>query len=165
MSLVWGERSPERHIMAVVFNSGVIGMIGAFLVRDFMTQAVKTIEAGASVRDAVRKMNKFNIGSIIVTDGRRPVGILTERDILRRIVEQSIDPSLVHVKEIMSSPVTSVDPDVSVEDAARLMAKRGIKKLPVVKDGKLVGIVTSLDLMKAGPKLVDLLEDLLRVNK
>ena len=143
----------------------MIRMLGAFLVRDVMTQTVKTIRTGANVREAVRKMNKFNIGSIVVTDGSKPIGILTERDILRRIVEQSIDPSMVYVKEIMSSPVTTIDPDTSVEDAARLMTKRGIKKLPVVKDGKLVGIVTSLDLMKAGPKLVDLLEDLLKLGK
>ena len=151
--------------MTVAPSFEMIRMIGAFLVRDVMTQTVKTIGTGANVREAVRKMNKFNIGSIVVTDGSRPIGILTERDILRRIVEQSIDPSMVYVKEIMSSPVTTIDPDTSVEDAARLMTKRGIKKLPVVKDGKLVGIVTSLDLMKAGPKLVDLLEDLLKLGK
>lgn len=135
------------------------------MVRDIMTKAVKTIKVGANILEAVRKMNKFNIGSLVVVDGKRPVGILTERDILRKIVDQSIDPSVVRVKEVMSSPLVTVSPDVGVEEAAGLMAKRGIKKLPVVEDGRLVGIVTSMDVMKTAPLLVDLIEDLLRIGK
>lgn len=140
-------------------------MASGLLVRDIMTKTVKTVRINASVREAVRRMNKFNIGAIIVLERKRPVGILSERDILRRIVEQCIDPSTVKVKEIMSSPVITINPDNSIEDAARLMTKKGIRKLPVVEDDRLVGIVTSVDLMGAGPKLVDLLEDLLKISK
>jgi CBS domain-containing protein len=127
-----------------------------------MTKAVKTVRFSISVRDAVRKMNKFFIGSILVVDDNKLVGILTERDILRSIVEQGIDSSVVKVKDVMSSPVITVYPDTSIEDAAQLMANKQIKKLPVMDEGKLVGIVTSMDLMKAAPTLVKLLEDLLR---
>ena len=140
-------------------------MASGLLVRDIMTKTVKTVRINASVREAVRRMNKFNIGAIIVLERKRPVGILSERDILKRIVEQCIDPSTVKVKEIMSSPVITINPDNSIEDAARLMTKKGIRKLPVVEDDRLVGIVTSVDLMGAGPKLVDLLEDLLKISK
>lgn len=133
-------------------------MAGVFTVRDVMTKAVKTVKVNGNVKEAVQKMNKFNIGSVVVVDGRRPVGILTERDILRRIVEQCIDPSIFKVKDIMSSPVETIDPDINIEDAARLMTKKGIKKLPVVEDDSLVGIVTSMDLMRAAPELVDLIE-------
>jgi CBS domain-containing protein len=127
-----------------------------------MTKAVKTVRFSISVRDAVRKMNKFFIGSILVVDDNKLVGILTERDILRSIVEQGIDSSVVKVKDVMSSPVITIYPDTSIEDAAQLMANKQIKKLPVMDEGKLVGIVTSMDLMKAAPTLVKLLEDLLR---
>lgn len=132
------------------------------MVRDVMTKAVKTVRFSTSVRDAVRKMNKFFIGSILVVDDNKLVGILTERDILQSIVEQGIDSSVVKVKDIMSSPVITIYPDTSIEDAAQLMANKQIKKLPVMDEGKLVGIVTSMDLMKAAPTLVKLLEDLLR---
>jgi len=77
---------------------------GILLVRDVMTSAVKTVKVADSVMEAVRKMNKFKIGSVIVMDGERPVGIVTERDILERVVEQGIDPNLMEVKNIMSTP-------------------------------------------------------------
>ena len=130
-----------------------------------MTRGVKTVRVDANVREAVRKMNKFDIGSIVVMQGRRPFGILTERDILRRIVEPCIEPSIVKVKEIMSHPVVTIKPDVNIEEATRLMVRKRIKKLPVVENDALVGIITSMDLMRAGPKLIDSLEDLLRISK
>jgi len=79
-------------------------LAGILLVRDMMTTAVKTVKVTDSVMEAVRKMNKFKIGSVIVMDGERPVGIVTERDILERVVEQDIDPKLMEVKNIMSTP-------------------------------------------------------------
>ncbi len=139
-------------------------MAEVFMVRDVMVRAVKTVKIDTNVKDAVRKMNKFNIGSIVVMDGRRPVGIVTERDILRRIVEQSIDPSIVEVRVIMSHPAITIDPDASIEEAARLMVKKGIKKLPVVENERLVGIITAMDFVRAGPRCVDLLEDLLQTS-
>lgn len=140
-------------------------MSGAIIVRDIMTKSVKTAKLNDKVIEAVRKMNKFNIGSIVVLKGRRPIGILTERDLLKRIVEPGMDPSIVKVKGIMSSPVVTIHPETSIEDAAGLMAKKGIKKLLVVEDNKLVGIVSSMDLMRAGPKLVELLDELYQIRK
>lgn len=136
-------------------------MSGVILVRDVMSSPVRTSRVGDSVKDAVRKMNKFRIGCLVVMQGDRPVGILTERDIMRKIVEPCIDPSLIRVSDVMSTPVTTIDPAASVEDAARIMSRKHIKKLPVVEDGRLVGVVTSTDLMRSGPELVSALTDLL----
>jgi CBS domain-containing protein len=80
-------------------------MTGVLLVRDFMSRDVKTVRTDATVKEAVGKMNKFRIGSIIVMEGKRPVGIITERDILERIVEPCMEPTAIKAKEIMSSPV------------------------------------------------------------
>jgi CBS domain-containing protein len=110
-------------------------------------------------------MNKYKIGSIVVIGRGKPVGIVTERDILERIVEPFIDSRTIGVKEIMSSPVVTVPPDISIEEAATLMARNMIKKLPVMEGDKLVGIVTTMDLMKSAPKLINILEELLRVNR
>lgn len=136
-------------------------MSGVILVRDVMSSPVRTTRVGDSVKDAVRKMNKFRIGCLVVMQGDRPVGILTERDIMRKIVEPCIDPSLIRVSDVMSTPVTTIDPAASVEDAARVMSRKHIKKLPVVEDGRLIGMVTSTDLMRSGPELVSALTDLL----
>ncbi|MFQ5758667.1 MAG: cyclic nucleotide-binding/CBS domain-containing protein [Candidatus Bathyarchaeia archaeon] len=140
-------------------------MSGILLVRDVMTTNVKTVKPFSTVRDVVRKMNKFGIGSVLVVEEDRPVGIITERDLLRRIVEPFLDPSVIKAKDIMSTQLVTTSGDVGVEEAARLMVRRKIKKLPVVEDEKLVGIVTSMDVMRANPKIVSLLEELLKTKR
>ena len=133
-------------------------MAGVIMVRDFMTQDVKTVGIDAIIREAVQKMNKFAIGSVVVVDTkrRRPVGIVTERDILR-LVEQYPAPLVLKVKQVMSQPLITTDYDTSIEEAAKLMVKNGIKRLPVVENGRLVGIVTSSDIMSTSPKLTGLI--------
>ena len=140
-------------------------MTGALLVRDFMTRNVKTVRIDSTVKETVSKMNKFRIGSIIVMHGKKPVGIITERDILERIVEPCMEPTAIKAKDIMSSPVIFTSSEVSIEDAARLMATKKIKKLAVTENGKLVGIVTSMDLMRASPRLISLMEELRRTKQ
>lgn len=138
-------------------------MSGIILVRDIMSRNVKTVRTDDSVLDAVVKMNKFHIGSVIVTNNGRPVGIITERNILQRIVEPCLDPHTVKAKDIMSSPLVTVDVNTAVEEAAKIMARRRIKKLPIVKREKLVGIVSSSDIVRASPTQLGILEELLRI--
>ncbi len=140
-------------------------MSGILLVRDVMTTNVKTVRPYSSVKDVVQKMNKFGISSVLVVAEDRPVGIITERDILRSMAVQFFDPSMIKAKEIMSTRLVAVSGDASVEEAARLMARRKIKKLPVVEDEKLVGIITSMDVMRANPKIISLLEELLKTKR
>jgi len=139
-------------------------MSGILLVRDIMSRNVKTVRTGDTVLDVVRKMNKFEIGSLIVTNNGRPVGIITERDILAKIVEQRLDPEAVLARHIMSSPLITVDPNTPLEEAARIMAERQIKRLPVVEGGELVGIISSTDIVRASPTHISILEELLRVE-
>ncbi|MEA2090609.1 MAG: CBS domain-containing protein [Thermoproteota archaeon] len=134
-------------------------MAETILVRDIMTKNVKTARRDFTIREVVRKMNKFNIGSVVIVQEKRPVGIITERDILRKIVEPGLDPTMMKAGEVMSSPLILIDKETSVEEAARLMAKRGIKKLPIVQDEKLVGIITSMDIVRMQPNLLSLLEE------
>jgi len=129
-----------------------------------MVMNVKTVRVDDSVLDAVKKMNKFRIGSIVVVSGDRPVGIITERNILQRVVEPGIDPMVIKAKEIMSTPLITIEPHAPLEEAARLMVRHGIKKLPVVDDGRLVGIITTSDLVRASPIQVSIVEELLKVR-
>ena len=139
-------------------------MSGIILVRDIMVRNVKTVRTDDSAWDAVAKMNKFRIGSVIVTNNGRPIGIITERNILERIVEPRLDPSSVRAKDIMSAPLITIDLNAAVEEAAQIMARKGIKKLPVVDGGRVVGVVSTSDIVRTSPTQLGILEELLRVR-
>jgi CBS domain-containing protein len=125
------------------------------LVRDIMNKDVKTIEPSDTVQDAAAKMSRFSIGSLIVIKNGSLQGIVTERDIMTKIVSKSIDSSKVAVSKIMTKSVVMISPERDIEDAAEVMIEKGIKKLPVIKDDTLVGIVTSMDIVIAQPKMMD----------
>lgn len=137
-------------------------LAGLMLVRDVMTKNPRVVRRDTSVQEVVATMNKFDISSVIVVQEKRPVGIITHKDIISKIVQPRIPPDAVKAIEIMSTPIVTMNEDASIEEAARLMAKKHIKKLPVVRDNELVGIVTSTDLVREAPKLTGLLEELLK---
>ncbi len=139
-------------------------MSGLVIVRDVMAKNVKTVKTDDTVHAAVQKMNKFDIGSVIVTASGRPVGIITETNILRRIVGPRMDPAAVWAKDIMTSPLITIDPNIDLTEAAKIMAKNNIKRLPVMDGDKLVGLLSSTDIMKASPTQLGILEELLRVS-
>ena len=139
-------------------------MSGIILVRDIMARNVKTVRTDDSVLLAVQKMVKFNIGSVIVMNNGRAVGIITERNILERIVEPRHDAGIVSTKDIMSAPLITVDVNAAVEDAAKIMASKVIKTLPVVDGDKLVGVITSSDIVRTSPTQLNILEELLRIK-
>jgi len=137
-------------------------LAGIISVSDIMSVNVKTVHPDATVIEVAQKMLKFDVGSIVVVDSSlRPVGIVTERDILRDVVIPRLPIDVVTALEIMTKPLISISPDMSVEQAAKLMSDKKIKKLPVVERKKLVGIVTSMDLVRTEPKLITQLGDLI----
>ncbi|MHA1722978.1 MAG: CBS domain-containing protein [Candidatus Baldrarchaeia archaeon] len=129
-----------------------------FKVSDIMTRNVVTIEIGKTVREAVEIMNKKEIGCLIITKGGNPVGIVTERDILKKIVVKARDPEKTKIEEIMSTPLITGSPNMTLEDAAKLLVLRRIKKLPIVEKGKLVGIVTLFDIVRWEPLAINILK-------
>ena len=138
-------------------------MAGIVLVRDVMSKNVRVVRPDSSVREVVATMNKFNIGSVVVVQGERPVGIITERDILKRIVEPCLAPETLTARQIMTSPVITIDENASINEAAKLMAKKGIKRLLVTRNNdKLVGIITFTDIVTKVPDMLSILEELVR---
>jgi len=127
-------------------------------VEDVMVENVVTVETEASVKKAVEMMNKHEIGCLIVTKRGKAVGIVTERDMLRRVLVGAKDPAKTKVREIMSAPLVAGNPQMEVEEAVRLMFEMKVKKLPVVDKGKLVGLVTLTDLARYQPQLIELLK-------
>jgi CBS domain-containing protein len=124
--------------------------------RKIMVEKVVTIGPNATVRDAAELMNMHEIGCLIVVDHEKPVGILTERDMLKRVVCRSKQSKPKKVAALMSKPIITASPDMRAGDAAKLMFERNIKKLPVVENGRLVGLVTLTDLLRS-PGVVEFL--------
>ncbi|MEW6222601.1 MAG: CBS domain-containing protein [Candidatus Hadarchaeota archaeon] len=120
-----------------------------FKVEEFMTQKVITIDAAKSIFDAAKVLSEERLGSIVVTKGERPVGILTDRDILTRAVAQKRKLEREIVARIMSKPLVTVKPESSMFEVMKLMEKHSIRRVPVVKDGKIVGMVTQSDVERA----------------
>jgi signal-transduction protein with cAMP-binding, CBS, and nucleotidyltransferase domain len=117
------------------------------LVREVMKKNVITIDSSMTIQDAAKMMDDASIGAIVVLENGIAIGIITERDLTRRIIAKG-KPYTTSVKEAMSSPVVVVNPDDSVWDAAQLMKTRRIHRLPAVKDSRLVGMITTSDIVR-----------------
>jgi CBS domain-containing protein len=116
-------------------------------VKDIMTQNVVTATADTTVSEAAEVMASKKISCLIIAEGDTPLGIVTERDLVRRIVAKKL-PYETKVTEIMTQKLVTASPDLSLKDAARLMCKNNVRRLPVVKDDKLVGIVVASDFVR-----------------
>ncbi len=113
-------------------------------VRDIMTQATATESPQDSLRSAAERMWRQQTGSLIIAEGDELIGIITERDLLRAVA-LGADPDKTTVDDAMTTQVFTVPPDMQLQDAAREMATRLIRHLPVVADGKLLGVVSMRD--------------------
>jgi len=130
-------------------------------IENVMVVDVVTVEAEATVREAVELMNKNEIGCLVVVDEEeKPVGIITERDLLKRVLATRKDPVRSKVKDIMSKPLVTGTPHMDIEAAVRLMFKHKIKKLPILENGQLVGLVTLTDLVRFQPQIIRILKEL-----
>ena len=113
-------------------------------VKDLMTKNVVTIDANKTVVEAAALMSENDIGDLIVMDNNTPVGIVTERDFVRRVLAEGKSTES-KVSEVMTRPLKVIDPDAPIKEAARRMVNKRIRRLPVIKDNKLVGIITAAD--------------------
>jgi CBS domain-containing protein len=116
-------------------------------VKNIARQKIFSIEESESVKSAAQTMFKDDVSSLLVTSGGKPVGIVTERDILRRVIVKGIDPAKTAVKAIMSSPLITIKSDASLADATILMHLKKVRHMFVVDGGKVVGIFTDRDVM------------------
>ncbi len=129
-------------------------------VRDVMVREVITVDENSTVKEAVDIMNEFQIGSLIVLERGKAMGIVTERDFLRRVIAGAKDVMNTKVKEIMTTPLVVVEPSTDLEEAMKLMFQNKIKKLAVVDANKLVGIVTLTDIARFQPQMIRMLKQL-----
>jgi CBS domain-containing protein len=119
-------------------------------VRELMTTAPVTVEPDATLGAVATLMKQEDCGSIPVVQGGRLVGIVTDRDIVIRGVASGADPKTQRVSTVMSADPVTIGPDADLADAEKLMADRQIRRLPVVEKGKLVGIIVTAQIARAG---------------
>jgi CBS domain-containing protein len=117
-------------------------------IQELMTVKPRTVKTGDSIVDAAKLMRGEDAGIAPIVDGDRLVGVVTDRDIAIRVVAEGKDPSTTKVEEIASGNLVTVEPGQDLDDALRLMAQHQVRRLPVVDDGKLVGIVAQADVAK-----------------
>lgn len=133
-----------------------------FTVRMFMSVDPLTVDGDANIVEVSEKMMREGVGACFVEKDGKVVGIITERDIVRRVVARNLDILKTKASEIMSRPIIAVEPDTSVEDALRTMAEKKIRRLAVIENNVLVGIVTISDLAKALLKKIEIVNEFVR---
>src|SRR5215210_674990 len=117
-------------------------------VRNIMTKEVVTIDISRGASEAARLMTEKHISSVIVVDKEEPIGIITERDFVKKICSKELEISKIRVGEIMSRILTYADPDTSIDVAIQRMLNHNIRRLPILSEGKVIGIITVTDLAK-----------------
>ncbi|MBI1972068.1 MAG: CBS domain-containing protein [Candidatus Aenigmarchaeota archaeon] len=137
----------------------------AMRVKDAMTRRIATIGESDSVQSAAELMKKWRVGSLIVVRGKNPTGIVTESDIIKKVVSRDLSAANIEVKEIMSSPMKFLSPEENLTDATRKMISAKIRRMPVISKGEVVGILTHTDIVRISPSMIDILSERARMRE
>ena len=123
------------------------------LVEDYMSHDVRSIHKDATIKQAGQLLQKYKVGSLIVDDGSRYIGIITESDLTRKAVAKGLDPNTTTVAVCMSRSIVTIEEDESLSEARVLMKKQGIRHLPVTADASIIGVLSVSDLLRAVEEL------------
>ncbi|MBU2634340.1 MAG: CBS domain-containing protein [Nanoarchaeota archaeon] len=118
------------------------------LVKDIMTKKVITSIESDSLMSIGKKMAKYGISCVVIVKDKKPIGIITERDLSQKVVAKNMDCKKTGAKRVMSKPIQTIKPETNIYFTNQLMKKKKFRRFPVAKDGKLVGIITQSDLIK-----------------
>jgi len=138
--------SPKTRVVGVVSAKDILREITKFVVpvkvEDIMHD-ITLVDKDASISEAAKIMSAKEVGSILVAERNKPVGILTERDILKKVTAMGLDPKTTKINQIMTAPLITVPADASLEEASKIMLQKQIRRLPVTKDKKIVGMISA----------------------
>jgi signal-transduction protein with cAMP-binding, CBS, and nucleotidyltransferase domain len=137
-----------------------IGLRSKLLVKDIMSSPAVTVDENLLANKVAALMDKHDYGCIIVTtkDGK-PLGIITERDLVVRVLAKNIKPDDIKAKKVMTTPLMTIEPDATIADAAKRMSRLDIRRLAVIYKGKLVGIVSGKDVLHVMPDLLETMQE------
>lgn len=116
-------------------------------VNQVMSKNVLTAEKSTSLQDAAQEMNRLNVGCVIVTDESKPIGIITERDFVTKVAAEG-RPLFTEISEVMSTPLITIDPEETIWEASEIMKEKLIHKLPVIENERIVGVITTSDIVR-----------------
>jgi CBS domain-containing protein len=138
-------------------------MASNVMVKDIMTKDVHVVRNDTSMQEVIATMAKFDLSYMMVESAGKPTGIITEHDILVRLVTQGLAPSAVIARMVYTNPIFTIDEEATVEEAVKMMKHWGVKHLPVTdKEGALAGVLTSDDIMFAVPSMIKMMEEFCR---
>ena len=123
-------------------------LVTALKVREVMVTNLVTIGPNGLIFEAAKLMRDKKVGSVIVVKKQKVLGIVTERDLVRRVLAENRDPKMVKMKDVMSTPVFSISPEEDIVNAAHIMRQRGIRRVVVIAGDELVGVITTNDLAR-----------------
>jgi CBS domain-containing protein len=142
-----------------------IGLRTKMLVRDVMSSPVVTMNEDETANKAAVAMQENDLGAIIVTNkAGKSIGIITERDLVLRVIAKNLKPDTVKAKEIMTTPLVTIEPEASISDAARRMNRLDIRRLVVIYKGSLAGIISSKDVLGVMPELIEIIQERSRIE-
>jgi malate dehydrogenase (oxaloacetate-decarboxylating) len=140
-------------------------MVSKILVKDLMSTNVNVFENESSALEVVKAMSDCDVDYVIVVQSRKPTGIITERDVIVRMLTQGLDPKAVIARAIYTNPLVTIEETATVEEAAKLMEEWKIKHLPVTTNGKIAGMLTYLGIAFNVPELLPAMKELYRPSK
>ena len=142
-----------------------IGLRTRMVVKDIMSSPVVTLNEAATSNKVATIMDENNLGCVIVTNETgKPVGIITERDLVIRVIAKNLVPDTVKSKEIMTSPLVTIEPEATISEAARRMSRLEIRRLGVVYKGNIVGLISSRDILGVMPELIEIIQERTRLE-
>jgi CBS domain-containing protein len=124
-------------------------------VEDAMTKKIISVSPNESVISVAKKMNEKDIGSMLVCDKNKVMGLITSEDVVKRVVVPNKDPAKLNAKDVMTKKLVTVRSDEDLVEAIRIMIDKGVQRLPVVEGKKLVGLLTDGDILRMAPHLVE----------
>ncbi|MCW4018380.1 MAG: CBS domain-containing protein [Candidatus Bathyarchaeota archaeon] len=142
-----------------------IGLRPRMLVKDVMSSPVVTTDEKAPTNLIAKLMEQNKFGCVIVTNGDgKPLGMITERDLVVRVLAKNLKPEKVTATDVMTAPLATIEPEATISDAARRMSRLDVRRLGVIYKGDLIGLVSSKDILGVMPELIEIMQERSRIE-
>ncbi len=142
-----------------------MGLRSKMLVKDIMSSPVVTVQENTPANRVAELMDKQDLGCIIVTNREgKPLGIITERDLVVRVLSRNAKPDSLSAKDVMTTPLIAIEPDATISEAARRMSRLNIRRLGVIYKGQISGLLSSKDVLAVMPELIEIIQERARIE-
>ena len=155
-------QDPERETVADIHNREIEREVS---VAEIMNKSVITMDINSDIPAIAKEMINRDAGSVIITENGKAMGIITERDLVKSVITGDRKPSDVDASEILSTPLLTVDPATGIVEASKIMLRANVKRLPVLENSSIIGVISNTDILMITPGLNTILKDLIDMNR